>query len=137
MTGNELESPPPLRGRVREGGMLCCFGNDHFQNAIPIAQDIRTPETENAVAFRLEPSITLDITFALGMLSAIDFDDQTSVMTNEIDNEASDRSLASKSQSVQPMSAQRRPKTLLSVGHFAPQRLGACALKSRDRPMGG
>src|ERR1043165_4692030 len=117
--------------------MFCGGRKNYFQDAISIGQNIRIPEAENPVAFRLEPTIALDVAFVLRVLSAVDFDDQVSLVTDEIDNEAPNGRLPAEAKAAQPMSAQRRPSTLLSGGHLAPQCLGACALKSHDRPMGG
>jgi hypothetical protein len=117
--------------------MFCGGRNNHFQNAISVAQDIGIPEAKDPVALRFKPPIALDVALILRMLSAVDFNDQRSLVTNKIDNEAPDRCLPPEAETAQPMSAQRRPKTLLGVGHIASQRLGACALKFGDRPMGG
>jgi hypothetical protein len=117
--------------------MLCCRGNDHFQNAVSITQNIGIPEAKNPVALRLQPPIALGVALVLRVLPAVDFDDQMPFVTHEIDNEASDRCLPPEAKTVQAVSAQRRPEALLGVGHLTAERLGARTLKFRDRPMRG
>ena len=85
--------------------MLRCGCYDHLQNAFTIAQDIRIPEAENPVAFRFKPTIAFDVSFVFRMLSAVDFDDQMPLVTNEVDNEAPNRCLSSKAKTAQSMSA--------------------------------
>ena len=87
--------------------MFCGGRNDHFQDAVSIAQDIGIPEAEDPVAFRFKPPITLDVAFILRVLPAIDLDDQMPIVTNKINNEASDRCLPAKAKTIQPVPAQR------------------------------
>jgi hypothetical protein len=82
-----------LRGRVREGGNFACRRNDHFQNGIPIFQNIGIPEAENTIAPRREPTISLYVFGGFGMLSAIDLHNELVVMADEINDEASNRGL--------------------------------------------
>jgi len=87
--------------------MFCGGRNDHFQDAVSIAQDIGIPKAKNPVALRFKPPITLGVAFVLRVLPAIDFDDQASLMANELDNEAPDRCLPPETKAAQPVPAQR------------------------------
>jgi hypothetical protein len=93
--------------------------NDRFQNAVSISQHIGIPEAEYPITFRLQPSISFDVACVLRVLPAIHFDDQLSLVANKVDDEATDRSLPPEAQSIQAVSAQRRPKTMLRIGHVA------------------
>jgi hypothetical protein len=71
------------------------------------------------------------------MLSAVDFNDQQTIVTAEINNEPSDRHLAAETQAVQPMRTQCGPQVRFSVRHLTAEIFCAAALNGRNRPMGG
>jgi hypothetical protein len=89
-----------LRGRVREGGSFARRGYDHFQNAIPIFQNIGIPEAKHPVSFGCEPPISLNVLYGIGVLPAVEFHNQPVVVANKIDNEASNGRLTSEAQTV-------------------------------------
>jgi len=95
------------------------------------------PKAKNPITLRIEPSIALNVPCVLGMLPTIDLDNETSFVTDEVDDEAADQRLAPETQAIEAMRSQRGPKTVLGIRHAAAQRLGASALKFRDGPMGG
>ena len=73
--------------------MLGSRSNNHFQHAVAIAQHVVIPEAEHAIAFRREPSVAFGITRVLGVLPAIDFDDEALVMADKINRKTADRCL--------------------------------------------
>ena len=83
--------------------MLCRRGDNYFQHAVAIAQCVMIPETKHPITFRLKPSIAFDVARVLGMLSAINLDDETMVMTQEVDDEVADQSLSPETQPIEPM----------------------------------
>jgi hypothetical protein len=115
--------------------MLRGGSHDHFQHAIAIAQHIGIPESKNAIPLRLKPTIAFGVAKVLGVLPTIDFDDQTPLVANEVDDETSDRNLATEAQPGLPVRAQRGPETKLGIGHAASQRLRARTMKSGNRPV--
>ena len=69
----------------------------HIHNAMNLLRDLAVPESQDAVALGLEPLRSLLIAFTsdiFAMLRAINFDNEASRRTDEIDNKVSDRHLA-------------------------------------------
>jgi hypothetical protein len=64
---------------------LQCIDN-HFQDAVHICQNVVVPKTHNAKLMCLQPSVTHHIAFAVSMLSAVNFYDQTLFAAHEIDD---------------------------------------------------
>jgi hypothetical protein len=85
-----------LRGRVREGGSFAGSIYDGLQYARTILQDIGIPESKYTVALGAEPTVTFNIVNGIHMLSAIEFDDQPTIVADEINDETSNRSLSPK-----------------------------------------
>src|SRR5947209_20194512 len=71
------------------------------------------------------------------MLSSVNLDDQALVATNEVNSEAPNWSLPTKTQSIEPVRAQCRPQPMFGIGHIGPQRLRTLSLKNRHSPMCG
>ncbi len=67
-----------------------------MQNALDVGEDIVVPDAKYAVAEGCEVGIANFIGRAIGMLPAIDLDNQTLLSTDEIDVIAPDRLLAGK-----------------------------------------
>ena len=111
--------PPPLRGRVREGGIFVCSVDDSVQHAGSIFQNIGIPETKYPITLGGEPAIAFQVSCRIGMLSSVEFNNQPAIMADEINNETPDRRLATKAQAVQSVCAQRCPQARLSVRHLA------------------
>jgi hypothetical protein len=97
--------PPPLRGRAREGGRLTSGVQNRFENAYGICQNVRIPKTQNAITFGREPSVALNVSDRIGVLPAIELDDETMLLANEVDDKRPNRRLPSKAQAHQPMPA--------------------------------
>src|SRR5690349_12430697 len=72
---------------------------DGFENAIDVLRDVIVPEAKHAIAFRLKPARSLLIAFRdrpLGVLRAIDLDDQPCRHAGEVGDVAADRYLPTK-----------------------------------------
>jgi hypothetical protein len=98
-----------LRGRVGEGGSLACSVEDRFQHRGPISQNVGIPEAKDPIALRLKPAVAHFILLRIGVLPAIEFNDQPALKTDEIDYVSSNRRLPAKTEPVKPMSAKRVP----------------------------
>jgi hypothetical protein len=55
------------------------------------------------------------------MLSAVNLNDESMLLADEIDNERTNRRLAPEAQSIEPVCAQRRPQATLRIRHFMAQ----------------
>jgi hypothetical protein len=62
------------------------------------------------------------------VLPAIDLDDQSMSLANEIDDERPDRHLPSKAQAGETMSTKHEPQEALGIRHFCAQSLCALAM---------
>jgi len=67
-----------------------------LQYSINVAQNVRIPESQNAMAFRGKIGIPDLVTYVFGMLSPIHLDNKLAVPTEEIDHVWSNRSLTNK-----------------------------------------
>jgi hypothetical protein len=101
-----------------------------LQNSGPVAEHFRVPEPKNAVTFRAQPLVPLLITHRLDrVLPAIDFDNQSMLLTYEVDDERTDRYLPSKTQPGETMSTEHEPQEALGIRHLSAQSLCAPAMK--------
>jgi hypothetical protein len=104
---------------------------------MPICHDVVVVEPKHAIAAASQvfvaPCVTFLI-FILEMLRAIDLDDQSCIVTNEIHDERSDRRLSSKACAIETMSAHSVPDDPLGVGERPPQRPRADAQFRRRAP---
>ena len=118
--------PPPLRGRDGEGGNDATLSvsvskptlpqrlDDHRQHAVHVAQHVVVPEADYPVAAGFEP-VGAQRT-VLGMLPAIDLDDQLRLRTEEVDDIGTDRLLATEPGSVDLLAAQMGPQSPFGIG---------------------
>jgi len=104
---------------------------DRFEHALSIRHDLMIVEPQDAVALGCEkgtaPCITLHL-LRLEMLSAIDLDNEVRLVTDEINNKWTDRSLSSKARAAKSMGADSIPNDPLGLGHVASQRARAGSL---------
>jgi len=116
-----MNFPPPLRGRVREGGGAERRIND-FDHAIRILQDVVIPEPHDAKILRLQPSGAHRVTHrSLTMLTTIDFDNQASTEAGKIGDIRSERDLSPKTMTVDLLASQPRPQTHFRIRLIATQ----------------
>jgi len=118
-------------GEGQGGGYLRIHDvDDGLQNSRPVAEDFRVPEAKNSIALRAQPFVALSIMRRIGrVLSAIDLDNQSPLLTHEIDDERTDRYLVSKAQAPQTMSTEHEPQAALGICHVPAQSLCAPAMK--------
>jgi hypothetical protein len=87
---------------------------------------IVVPEPQSQTALRFERSSPLGILFAtFGVLSAVEFNDQSRRLTAEVRDVVADCDLPAKFQAIQATVAQTKPQLSLGVGLIAPQ-LSSC-----------
>jgi hypothetical protein len=91
---------------------------DPREHRISVFQNLGIPETKDAIIFRIQPVGAGSITFAFGMLTAIDLNDQAKLVRNKIHNVRSDRRLATKGDAIETMRAKPIPKALFRLRHI-------------------
>jgi hypothetical protein len=80
------------------------------------------PEAQNQIALRFERSSSFSILgFACGVLTAIEFNDQSLGLTTEVRDVVADCDLPAKFQAIQATVMQTEPQLSLGVGLIAPQ----------------
>ena len=98
---------------------------------MPICHHFVIVEAKNTIALRFQkaftPLVALDLS-GFEMLAAIDLYNQNSVVTYEVDNERSDRHLASKVRALQSTRTDGVPNDPFRVGQISAQRARAIAL---------
>ena len=104
-----------VRGNLREGG------DDYFENASQIARHAVIPKSQDPIVSVDQPFVTYGITKAVGMLPAIDLDDQTGFAADEIYRVRPDGLLSDKFIAVQPASAQAIPQHSFRISRGAAQ----------------
>jgi hypothetical protein len=75
---------------------------DSLGDGIAVFQDIAVPKTENVETQFFQISISAQIIFALGMLRAIGFNNQSILKIHEIDDVAGDDDLSPEFEASQP-----------------------------------
>jgi len=106
-----------------------------LKNAISIFQNFRIPKVQHAITSGVEPVVPTKIVLPFGVLSAVEFNHQTVFMTDKVDDEGTDRSLAAKCDSCKPMRAKPIPEAFLRLSHFVTQRPGIGPLNIRNGAM--
>lgn len=117
--------------RVRRGGGMGwgCFSKkarDHLDDRLGGAENLVIPEANDAKSLLSEKPRTLPIApRLLGMLPAIDLDDELPLQTSEVNDIWADGALAAKAIARETPPPHVRPQTPLGVGHELAQR--SCA----------
>ena len=70
------------------------FGLEHLQYPVEVFQDFVVPYPDHAIAERVQLRVTLPVSRIIGMLTAIDLDDEAPFAADEIDVKWTDRFLA-------------------------------------------
>jgi len=90
-----VEAPTHLR--IDQGGIDC---REHF---IGMLQRVDIPETKHTIALPLQKvRAPLIIVTAFEMLTAVEFDDQSGLRTDEVADIAADRNLPSEAEAAYP-----------------------------------
>jgi hypothetical protein len=87
-------------------------------------ENFGVPESDHTKSARFEKRRPSGIGGALGVLAPVHFDDQAPFQTDEIEDEAIERRLASEFVPVELAHAQLRPKSPLGVRHSRAKRAG-------------
>ena len=107
---------------MRSSVKLLQLCEDRGQNATPILQHVRVPETKNLVPIYRKHAITHPITRILCMLASIHFDDKLLLSTNKIHDIGPNRFLADEFKTAQTTIAQREPKLRFCNGGLSTRR---------------
>jgi len=110
------------RDRVRGDLKLGC---EHLQDAVEITENFIIPDPGNAISEGIQVSIAALIRGTVGMLSAIDLNDETLLAAYKIDVIRSDRLLARELQPTETTVAQRQPQDPFGPRASSSQRAGA------------
>ena len=91
---------------------------NQFKHAVDVSEHVVIPEAQYAIALRLEKPRSLRVApRLLVVLPAVDFDDQTCVMADEINDIATEVNLATKMRSFQREAVTEiPPESALRVG---------------------
>ena len=118
-------SPPAGRGRIalaiRVRGAFRKGGSDRFKNTKHIPQHFVIPESQNSVVVIGKPFVADRIPWIVGMLSAIDLYDQSTVAADKVCGIGTNRFLPYKLIPVQPPCSKVIPKHPFRVGRRASQ----------------
>ena len=116
-----LPLPPPRGGRPGWGWARKGAAN-RLQHSVKIGQYLVVPEAKNVISAFLKVSGPISARAqALAVLTAIDFDDELSIETDEVDDVAADRTLAAKAMAVDLTHPQAPPQAPLGHGHIPPE----------------
>jgi hypothetical protein len=80
-----------------------------FENAVEVLQYIIVPEAKNKITHRFESFGSSIIASILVMVPAIDFNDEVSFLTTEIDDEVTERHLPPELQTSKAAVTQTKP----------------------------
>jgi hypothetical protein len=118
-------SPPAGRGRIasaiRVRGSIRKGGDNHLKHAGHVDQHIVVPEAQDAVIMLSEPFVANYISQTIGMLSAVDLNNQTRLAADEIDSVGSDWLLPDKLMSAEPTRSQSVPKCVFGTSRISTQ----------------
>jgi hypothetical protein len=101
------------------------------QHTLEIPEHVVVPESPHAISLGRKPTIAAGVTLRFGMLSAVDLNHQARVVTNEVRNKWSHRSLAAELEVGKASIAQREPKLVFGVGHAAAELACLCDRSQR------
>jgi len=109
--------------------------NKRLKHTFDVSQDVMIPESYDMVARLLQNSgsrcICLD---SLGMLTAVDLDDDFQIQSDKIDDVACDGLLAFELDAVEAPAAQLAPHQLLGIRHLASQSTRTLAHRRAPSP---
>lgn len=88
------------------------------KDLVDIHVDLLVPEAKDAIPERGQIAVAMFVAAVLGMLKAVQFDDQFLIRTDKIDDIGTDRNLTSKLVAVQEAIADMRPEDRLRVGRI-------------------
>jgi hypothetical protein len=105
---------------------------DYPDNALDISQDIVVPKAQHPVSGGDHRLIADPISFALGVLSAVDFDNETTVLAQKVGHISVDRDLSPELSSANLPFAQFRPQQAFRVRHRTAKAAGTGKLLGRQ-----
>ena len=109
--------PGGERVRVRGQHLLRQSVRDCLKHAFGILQNFMVPEADDPVARQFKKTIPSAVSYAAGMLTAIDFNDKLLLFAKKIDDIRPHRNLAAKFGARKLSTTEIAPKLPLRVGH--------------------
>jgi hypothetical protein len=94
------------RDRVRGNPELGC---EHFQNAFEIAKNLVIPDSDHTIPEAGEIGVATMVRWIIGMLPAVDLNNEALLATDEVDVIRSKRLLPRKLQTAETAIAKRQP----------------------------
>jgi hypothetical protein len=94
---------------------------DYVPNAFDISQHFVIPETQDAVTMRDQPLFANGVAFVIGVLAAIDFDDEPLLSTDKIHDIRPDRLLTHEFEPGERSAAKVSPKLSFGACRIVPQ----------------
>ena len=129
--------PPPLWGRVREGGRAALesivlqarpqfdqLQSNGFQRPVDVVENLVIRKSQNVVALRSQCGGARRIAraFRVGrMRGAVDFDDEPRLIASEVDDEATENDLTPKPEASDLFTPDAIPETALGAGRACPE----------------
>src|SRR5207302_3165131 len=104
------EGGPIAQRSEGEGLLFLQRPQDCFDNAFGVRQHVVVPKPDDAPTLLVEDLCSVNVCFAIGMLTAISFNDEVMPGAGEIDDEITDRMLPAKPVTGQTPVAQNRPE---------------------------
>jgi hypothetical protein len=92
---------------------------NRFQHSFPLLHELVVPETQHTVTGLLKAFIAVTVCLAAQMLAAIEFDDELSLKTDEIQHVTEKRMLATELATGELALAKDLPQAVFSVRHAA------------------
>src|SRR5688572_30171901 len=114
-----------VRLGIRGGLQLAQGLGDHDDDAIGVGEDVVVPEAQRAEAVRGEPGIAGCVGCAVGVLTAVKFDNESRFKASEVGDVWSDRALLAEEEAIELSAPQVFPKAYLCVSRQGTQFAGA------------
>ena len=95
-----------------------------LQHTLQIAHDVIVPVSNDLIASGLQTGRSIGIGWAVGVLTAVGFDDDPHFLTKKVSDTSRHRRLSAKFEAEKLTRAQCMPQLLLGIGFVAPQFAG-------------
>jgi len=111
-----------LRGEGRGEGLLFEFGQEHLEDPFQVLDDIVVPDADHSITERAEVAVALPVFRVLGMLAAVEFDNQAPLAASKVNVVAIDRLLTDEFEAAELPTANAYPQREFCGRECAPQR---------------
>lgn len=121
--GHTPTQPSPSRGRALLSARYFDCAHDFGDYAVGVAEHVVVPEADDTVAVGFDQFGAFDVGGVLGMLAAVNFDDQFERAAGKVSDRQANRELPRKLHA-QLFAAQPRPQARFGLGRFSAKALG-------------